>query len=293
MPDLATIIAGFSDALTLFNIMFVLAGVLLGQFVGAMPGIGPVMAMAVAIPFTYVLNPLAAIGFLVGINKGGLIGGAVPAILINTPGTPDAAATALDGYPLSQKGKPVKAMKMALYSSVTGDTFSDFVLITIAAPLAILALKMGPVEVFALMILAFAVLAGLIGNSPTRGLIAVVLGLLASLVGLDPQNATPRLIFGETRLYDGFPLISVAVGSLAVSEIFARIGASKGEMRPALKIPKDQPDEARRVSWAEYWSCRIVLLARRGDRHDNRRDTGYGQYGGGFHELCRNQGKFA
>ena len=260
MPDLSTILAGFADAFTWFNIAFVLAGVVLGQFVGAIPGIGPVMAMAIAIPFTYVLSPLAAIGFLVGINKGGLIGGAIPAILINTPGTPDAAATALDGYPLTQKGKPVKAMKMALFSSITGDTFSDLVLITVAAPLAIIALKMGPVEVFALMVLAFAVLAGLIGNAPIKGLIAVVLGILASLVGLDPQNATPRLIFGETRLYDGFPLISVAVGSLAVSEIFARIAASKGKMLPALMIPKDQPQSAKSVSLAEYWSCRFALL---------------------------------
>lgn len=143
MVDFSVILAGLADAFTLTNILFVFAGVFVGQFVGAMPGIGPVMAMAIAIPFTFVLSPLPAIGFLVGVNKGGLIGGAIPAILINTPGTPDAAATALDGYPMTKKGKPLKAMKMALYSSVTGDTFSDLVLISIAAPLAIVALKMG------------------------------------------------------------------------------------------------------------------------------------------------------
>ncbi len=97
MVELSTILAGLSDAFTLYNMMFVLMGVAIGQFVGAMPGIGPVMTMAIVIPFTFVLNPLPAIGLLVGINKGGLIGGAIPAILINTPGTPDAAATALDG----------------------------------------------------------------------------------------------------------------------------------------------------------------------------------------------------
>lgn len=185
--DFATIIAGLSDALTPLNLMFVFAGVFVGQFVGAMPGIGPVMAMAIAIPFTFALNPLPAIGFLVGVNKGGLIGGAIPAILLNTPGTPDAAATALDGYPLTQKGKPLKALKMALYSSVTGDTFSDIVLITIAAPLAILALTLGPVEIFALMVFAFSLISGLIGRSFTKGIIATAFGLLVATVGLDPN----------------------------------------------------------------------------------------------------------
>ena len=165
MVDFSTILAGFGDAFTLWNLSFVLFGVVVGQFVGAVPGIGPVMAMAIAIPFTFGLDTLPAIAFLVGVNKGGLVGGAIPAVLMNTPGTPDAAATALDGYPLAKKGKPLKATKMALFSSVTGDTFSDVVLITVSAPLAVLALRMGPVEVFALMIFAFSILSGLIGQS--------------------------------------------------------------------------------------------------------------------------------
>ena len=128
MVDLSIILGGFADAFTLTNLVFVFFGIAVGQFVGALPGTGPVMAMAIAIPFTFTLDPLVAIAFLVAVNKGGLVGGAIPAILINTPGTSDAAATALDGYPLSKKGKPEKATKMALYSSVTGDLFSDIVL---------------------------------------------------------------------------------------------------------------------------------------------------------------------
>ena len=122
MVELSTILAGFGDAFSLYNLTFVVFGVVLGQFVGAVPGIGPVMAMAIAVPFTFALEPLAAIAFLIGVNKGGLVGGAVPAVLMNTPGTPDAAATALDGYPMAKNGKPLKATKMALFSSVTGDT---------------------------------------------------------------------------------------------------------------------------------------------------------------------------
>lgn len=260
MVEFSTILAGLGDAFTLINLGFVILGVMLGQIVGAIPGIGPVMAMAIAIPFTFVLDPLVAISFLVGINKGGLFGGAIPAILINTPGTPDAAATALDGYPLAQQGKPLKATKMALYASVTGDTFSDLVLISVAAPLAILSLKMGPVEICALMIFAFSIIAGLIGNSMTKGLIAALLGLLAATVGLDPEHGTPRLYFGHFELFDGLPLVAVAIGMLAVSEILRRIAsANRAAPRPAIIASDDTDPDNIKISRAEYWSCRFTM----------------------------------
>lgn len=260
MVDFATILAGFGDAFTLWNLAFVLFGVVVGQFVGAVPGIGPVMAMAIAIPFTFGLDPLPAIAFLVGVNKGGLVGGAVPAVLMNTPGTPDAAATAMDGYPLARDGKPLKATKMALFSSVTGDTFSDIVLITVSAPLAILALQMGPVEVFALMIFAFAVLSGLIGNSLIKGVIAAALGLLCAMIGSDPENYTPRLLFGYWELFDGLPLASVAIGMLAISEILRRLSKIQGEMKGAIEVKDTGNPDDRRVTWVEYWACRFTML---------------------------------
>lgn len=259
MVDLDIILAGLGDAFEPINLFFVIAGVVVGQFVGAVPGIGPVMAIAIAIPFTFGMDTLPAIAFLVGVSKGGLVGGAIPAILINTPGTPDAAATALDGYPLALQGKPVKATKMALFSSITGDTFSDIVLITVSAPLAVVALKMGPVEIFGLMVFAFSIIAGLIGDSLWKGIIAAALGLLCSSVGLDPEHSTPRLIFGWFELYDGLPLPSVAIGMLAMAEILRRLSASEGKVRPAIVVPKSQDPADSRVSWAEYWDCRYTL----------------------------------
>lgn len=260
MVDFATILAGFGDAFTVWNLLFVLFGVVVGQFVGAVPGIGPVMAMAIAIPFTFGLDPLPAIAFLVGVNKGGLVGGAVPAVLMNTPGTPDAAATALDGYPLARAGKPLKATKMALFSSVTGDTFSDIVLITVSAPLAVLALRMGPVEIFSLMIFAFAVLSGLIGNSLIKGIIAATFGLLCAMIGGDPENNAPRLLFGYWDLYDGLPLASVAIGMLAISEIIRRLSQIRGDMKPAIEVKDTGNPADSRVSFAEYWACRFTML---------------------------------
>ncbi len=260
MVDLETILAGLGDAFTLWNLAFVIFGVALGQVVAAIPGIGPAMAIAIAIPFTFGLDPLPAIAFLVGVCKGGTVGGAIPAILINTPGTPDSAATALDGHPLARQGKPLKATKFALFSSVTGDTFSDIVLITVSAPLAILALKMGPVEVFALMIFAFAVISGLVGKSLIKGAIAAVLGLLVSTIGADPEHFSPRLIFGNFALYDGLPLASVALGMLAISEILVRLARQKGNTEAAIKLSNTGDPADRRVSWVEYWSCRFTML---------------------------------
>lgn len=260
MVDLDIMLAGFADAFTLYNLLFVFFGVSVGQLVGAIPGIGPVMAMAIAIPFTFGLSPLAAIGFLVGVNKGGLVGGAVPAVLMNTPGTPDAAATALDGYPLAQQGKPLKATKMALFASITGDTISDIVLITVSAPLAIVALKMGPIEVFALMIFTFAVLAGLLDKSIVKGAIAILLGMLCATVGTSPEDYTPRLIFEHYEVYDGLPLTSVAIGMLAVSEIVRRLAKPKGAMQSAVTQIDSGSIEDKRVSWGEYWGCRFTML---------------------------------
>ena len=258
--DLTTVFAGLSDAFTITTILYVLLGVLIGQFVGAIPGIGPVMAMAIAIPFSFVLSPLAAIGLLIGINKGGLVGGAIPAVLMNTPGTPDAAATAQDGYPLSQKGKPLKAMKMALYASVTGDIFADILLITIAAPLSIIALQMGPVEVLGLMIGAFAVISGLIGDSIIKGIVSAILGLLVATVGSDPQHFTPRFVFQWFELYDGLPLASVAIGMLAISEIFKKLSKRFETSQSVIRIPRNQAREDRSISLKEYWSNRFVFL---------------------------------
>ena len=259
MVDLSVILAGLGDAFGWVNLCFVLLGVVVGQFVGAVPGIGPVMTMAIVIPFTFVMDPLPAISLLVGIGKGGLVGGAIPAILINTPGTPDAAATALDGYPLAQQGKPLKATKMALFSSVTGDTFSDLVLITTAAPIAIVALQMGPIEVFGLMVFAFSVIAGLVGDSMVKGVIAAAGGLLCATVGIDPEHGTPRLIFGWFELYDGLPLASVAIGMLAMAEVLRRMAGMQGRMLPAIVLPPTTDPADARVSWAEYWGCRYTL----------------------------------
>ena len=217
------IIAGLLDSLSPSSLMFVFVGVAIGVLIGAIPGINGPMAIALFIPVTYYMSALTAIGFLVGLNKGAFFGGAVSAVLLRTPGTPEAAATSWDGYPLTQQGKGEKALRMALYSSVAGDFISTIVLIAIAAPLAAVALFMGPAEIFALISLALTVIAGIGTNSICRGLVAAGFGILVGLVGTEPVTALPRLTFEIYQFGSGLSLIPVAIGLLAFSEILLQL----------------------------------------------------------------------
>jgi putative tricarboxylic transport membrane protein len=217
------LLAGFLDAAVPTNMLFMVLGVALGIVVGILPGLGSVTALSILIPVTFYMSPMVAIAFLVGVNKGGTSGGAIPAILINAPGTPESAATAFDGYPMAQAGMPVKAMKVALYSSVFGDTLSDALLILVAAPFASFALRFGPAEFTAIVIFSFTLIAGLSGPSLLKGILSAALGVLLSTVGLDPMVSTPRMTFDIVELYDGISLNAVAIGSLALSSVVVQI----------------------------------------------------------------------
>ncbi len=216
---LEQLLTGFEAALTLTNVAFIAAGITLGIIIGAIPGLGSVTALAVLIPITYYMSPLAAIAFLVGVNKGGTSGGAIPAILLNSPGTPEAAASALDGYPMAKKGQAQRAMKFALYSSVTGDMISDLLLIILVVPFAAIALQFGPLEFTSILLFAFALLAGISGNSLIKGLISIFLGIFLATIGLDPVNSTARMTFDQVNLFDGLSLTALAIGALALASV--------------------------------------------------------------------------
>ena len=147
---------------------------------------------------------------------------------------------------------------------------------------------MGPIEIFALMVFAFSIIAGLVGDSMAKGIVAAALGLLCATVGLDPENSTPRFIFGHFELYDGIPLVSIALGMLAVAELLRRISLIRGKIGAAVSIPESQDSADRRISWAEYWSCRYTIL--RGSCIGTiLGPSGAGFLGGGVHELCHGQ----
>lgn len=246
------ILLGFSDILTLVNILYIALGISIGIFVGAIPGLAAPMVMAMLTPLTFYMSPLAALSFLLGMLKGGYFGGSISAILLNTPGTPDAAAACFDGYPLAKQGKAEKALKMSLYSSIFGDTFSDIILIVVAAPIAGIALKMGPPEIATLIIFAMTTMASYLGTSFTKGIIAAALGMFLATVGLDPELAQPRLTFGFIELEDGLPITAMFIGILALGEIFIQLegGAKAGFEK--IKLSKNVPKEDRTISLKEF-----------------------------------------
>jgi len=254
------IMAGFIDALHPLNLLFVLVGVIAGVIAGAIPGINGPMAIALCIPLSYYMSPVAAIGFLVGLNKGAFFGGSISGVLLNTPGTPEAAATTWDGYPLAMQGKGEKALRMALYASVTGDAFSTIVLILVAAPLATVALYMGPPEIFALICLAMTIIAGLGTQSILRGLIAAAFGVLIGTIGMEPVSALPRLTFDIYQLERGISLVPIGIGMLAFSEIIIQLERLVKLGGDACAMSFSSKPEDRYISWAEYRGLIKTLL---------------------------------
>lgn len=218
--------AGMSIAITP---VMVLCGLVLGVLVGSTPGLAGPMAMAVSLPilisiFGYEENALLPVmGFLIGIMKGSTIGGAVPAILFNTPGTPDAYMTTLDGYPMSKKGQSKKALRVAHFSSVSGDTLSDLVLFTCAPFLAIIVeAYLDFPEKTALIILSLSFIAAIVGNSIAKGLISMSLGMLVAYIGTG-EDFYPRLTGEIESLAAGFSTVSVILGVLIIGEVFKGI----------------------------------------------------------------------
>ena len=231
------------EAFTVFGIsvsitvMMVLSGFLFGILVGATPGLAGPFAMAISLPilisiFGYSPDALLPVmGFLIGIMKGATIGGAVPAILFNTPGTPDAFMTTLDGYPMAQRGQAKKALRIAHFSSASGDTFSDIVLFVCAPFLAILVeAYLDLPEKTGLLILSLSFIAAVIGGSPGKGLISIGLGLLAVYVGTG-EDFYPRLTMGADELSRGFPITTAVLGVLIIGAVFKGLEETWQESR--------------------------------------------------------------
>lgn len=245
MQDL---IAGFAQALSPDSLAAVLGGVFIGYIVGVLPGLNRGTALAVTIPLTFYLSPVAAIGLLIGISKGSASGGAVTAIMINTPGEPASAATCLDGYPMARAGRARSALTIALVASVAGDMIATLVLILVAAPFAAVALRIGPMELTAIILFALTFIAGLSGGSLLKGLLSAALGMLVGCVGIDVESGETRLTFGFVELYDGVALSTVAIGMLALTEMLSQLAerSTPGHARQQVAIGAD------RVSAAEW-----------------------------------------
>lgn len=223
------------------NILVIFGGVLIGVLVGALPGLSSPMAIALLMPFTISLDPVAAISMMAALYCAGTFGGSITAILINAPGAPPAVATALDGYQMAKKGEPGRALGLAAVSSVIGGMISIVIFLFATPLLAELALKFGPIEYFGLSIFALSMLASMSGKSSIRNLIAGVVGVLISTVGVHLATGVERFDFGIQELTEGIKFVPVLIGLFAVSELLTQSktlnDAVERMSAKALKLP--------------------------------------------------------
>jgi len=214
---------GFGVALEPHNLLWCFVGVLVGNMVGVLPGLGPVATISILLPLTFGMKPVAAILMLAGVYYGAQYGGAICSILLNLPCHPPHAVTCLDGYPLTKQGKGGTALGITVISSFVGASFGITEMIFLAPVLVGVALKFGPPEICSLML--FGLLAGstLARGSPLKGIAMTVLGLILGLVGADVETGTPRLTFGTLELYDGVEIVALALGVFGIAEFLKSV----------------------------------------------------------------------
>ena len=233
---------------TLENILWINIGVFIGSVFAAIPGLSVILCVILFLPVTYTMSAIPGMMFLLGIYCAGGYGGSVSAILINTPGTPHAAATMLDGHPLSKQGRTKAALKIALYASTFGGVFSALMLLFLGPQVARMAAKLGTPEYFMVCVFGLTIIAGVSGKSIIRGLISACLGLFISCIGSDPMTSYDRFTFGISRLYLGMDLAVCLIGLFALVEIMA-----KSERRlDSLKLDAAKIKDDGKITKEEY-----------------------------------------
>ena len=241
----------FSSPITM---LFIVMGSVLGVVVGAVPGLTASAAIAMLVPITYYIDPLSALAFLYVIGKAGRFGGSISAILFNTPGTTAAAATILDGHPMTQKGQAGKALKTASLASAIGDFTGEILLICGALTIATFTKQLGPPEYFAIYVCAFLIIGSVISSSVLKGIISTLFGASLAMIGLDPITSEPRFDFGMIELYNGLSLVPLLIGLFVISEVFTQASHdhSKDGKHDTVKAKNPEDDQ---LSMSEVKRC--------------------------------------
>ncbi|MEW5422473.1 tripartite tricarboxylate transporter permease [Amorphus sp. 3PC139-8] len=228
--------SGLLDALSILasfqGLLALVAGAAIGIVVGALPGLGPSIGISLLIPFTYNLSPELSMLLLISLYVAAEYGGSVSAILLSTPGTAAAAATAVDGYEMTRKGRANEALGVSLSASMIGGVVGGIALLTLAEPLARIALQFGPAGYFAVALFGLTSVAALSSGSLIKGLLGAVLGLVVAFVGIDPISGLPRFTFGYYQLYEGVPFLTALIGLFAVSEALVIAESAVKDGRP-------------------------------------------------------------
>ena len=242
------IIPAIKMLFTVENFIWINLGVFIGSVFAAIPGLTVILCIILFLPFTYKMTAIPGMMFLLGIYCAGGYGGSVSAILINTPGTPHAATTMLDGHPMSEKGRTKAALKIALYASTFGGIFSALTLLFLAPQVAQVAANIGTAEYFLVCVFGLTIIAGISGKSMIKGIISACLGLFISCIGADPQTSYDRFTFGISRLYLGLDLAICLIGLFALIEIL-----KKAELKPdRLKLDTSKIMDDGKITKDEY-----------------------------------------
>lgn len=230
MGGIEELLSGLRLFLGVKEVLLAGVGVLLGITIGVLPGIGPLLGVILLTPFCLKLSPVAGMSMLIGVYVGGSYGGAISAALIRIPGTPIAAATLLEAYPMAQKGRASEAVGLATSASALGGLIGGVFLIIAAPQLARVALKFNPPEIFALTFIGLTCIAAVSKGSTAKGLIAGGFGLIIAMMGTDPFTGYDRFTFGNPNLTGGIRFVALLVGLFAISEMFIQIEKGlKGE----------------------------------------------------------------
>lgn len=245
---------GLVNVLNIQVILILLLGIISGIAIGSLPGLTATMGVALVLPITFGMEPVTGILLLIGVYFGSVYGGSLTAILINTPGTPASAATAMDGYAMSKKGLAHKALTISTLSSAIGGIISVIVLILVAPQLANFALKFSAPETFALAVFGISIISSISGKSMVKGLMAGILGLLIATIGIDPMGGFPRFTFGNMNLANGLNLIPVMIGLFAASEAFKSMEDIFSKQNLDIKVEKVK------LKWVEFKSLIITIL---------------------------------
>ena len=216
---LANILSGFTALANVESILAIVLGVVSGMIIGALPGFSAAMGVSLLIPITYTMSPVAALSMLVSLYTSAIYGGSITAILCHTPGTPASAATAIDGYKLTQKGRGMEAMGVATFASGFGGVVSAVIMLFLAPALGRFSLKFSVLEYFLLSVFGLTVIASLAGDNMIKGIFSGVFGLVLGCVGLDAITGFPRMTLGMIELEDGINFVPALIGLFSVSQV--------------------------------------------------------------------------
>jgi len=218
-----SVLYGFAVSVQPQNLLACFVGVFIGTLVGVLPGIGTVATMSLLFPVTFNMSPTASIIMMAGIYYGAMYGGSTTSILVNIPGEAASVVTCLDGYRMARQGRAGPALGIAAFGSFIAGTFSVVGIMILAPPLASMALRFGPPEIFGLLMLGFTMVTYLAGESELKAVAMAIFGFLLGTIGLDPITAVPRFAYGSVTLMDGLGLVPLIMGLFGISEVLLNI----------------------------------------------------------------------